>query len=124
MRLTEQQRAALLQRLKGQKACRVEIVHMLQDLNSHKLAYDLYGVLLAAGWPAGEPYPMDLLACDDVQVGVADYLNPPQGALVLLAALMAVGIRTPSDLVRSHTAAKGGCCLMVGSGDEWQGKSR
>lgn len=117
MRLTEQQRADLLQRLKGQRACGVEIVHMPQDLNSHKLAHDLYYVLQAAGWPAAEPNPMDALACDDIQVGVANCLNPPQGALVLLCALMAVGIRTHRDLVRGRTAAKDGCCLMVGNAE-------
>lgn len=113
--LTEEQGAELLKRLQGHGGRRVHITHMPSNLTSHKLAWDLYDVLLQSAWQVDEPCPVDLLSSDEVQVGVADCENPPQCAQLLHDALMAVGVGTPGQLVRGRGASLDRFCLIVGT---------
>jgi hypothetical protein len=115
--LTERLRVGLVERLQGHGGCRVHITHMPMpnNLNSHKLAWDFYDVLLQSGWPVDEPCPVDLLSSDEVQVGVVDCSSPPQCGQSLQDALVAVGVGTPGHLVRGQGASLDRCCLMVGN---------
>jgi hypothetical protein len=114
--LTEEQGAELVKKLQGHGGCRVHITHMPKNLNSHKLAWDFYDVLLQSGGQVDEPCPMELLSSDEVQVGVADCASPPQCAQLLHDALTAVGVRTPGHLVIGYGASPDRCCLIVGTG--------
>jgi len=116
--LTEEQGAELVKRLQGRGGCRVHITHMPKNLDSRKLAWDFYDLLLQPGWQVEEPCAMELLSSDEVQVGVADCANPPQCAQFLHDALTAVGVRMPGYLVRGHGASRDRCCLIVGTGDQ------
>jgi hypothetical protein len=96
----------------------VLITYLPQNIDSHKLAHDFLDLLTEAGWKVEleDPPTPYTLEWDDVQIGVSDLSNPTDGAQVLLDALIAVGVKTPGNLVRCGVALPTRYCLMVGTG--------